>query len=130
KGVKVQAVNCGSAADVESAFANVAESRAGALAVAADAFFNTRHREIVALATRHKIPAIYEWREFVDAGGLASYGPNLLAIDRLAGVVTATGSPGTGRWASVLTCPISPIVAIASRRRSSSTRSGCTCASP
>ena len=86
KGVKVQVVNCGSAADFESAFANVAESRAGALAVAADAFFNTRHREIVALATRHKIPAIYEWREFVDAGGLASYGPNLLAIDRLAGI--------------------------------------------
>ena len=64
----------------------MAETRAGALAVAADAFFNARRKELMALAARHKIPTIYEWREFVDAGGLASYGPNLMAINRLAGI--------------------------------------------
>ena len=79
-------MNCGSVADFESAFATVAETRADALAVAADAFFNARRKELMALAARHKIPTIYEWREFVDAGGLASYGPNLMAINRLAGI--------------------------------------------
>ena len=86
KGIKLQVVKAGTAADFESAFSTIAESHAGALAVAADAFFNARHEELAILAARYRVPAIYEWREFVEAGGLASYGPNLLAIARLAGI--------------------------------------------
>jgi putative ABC transport system substrate-binding protein len=40
----------------------------------------------VALASRHAVPAIYEWREFAAAGGLISYGPSLAAVNRLAGI--------------------------------------------
>ena len=55
---------------------------AGALVVRADPFFNARRLQIVGLAARHSMPAIYEWREFVDAGGLISYGPSLPGVYR------------------------------------------------
>ena len=58
----------------------------GALLLAGDPFFNVRREQIVALAARHAIPAIYEWREFVEAGGLMSYGTNLVEAYRLQGV--------------------------------------------
>jgi putative tryptophan/tyrosine transport system substrate-binding protein len=64
----------------------MSQSRPGALLVAADPFFNSRREQIVALAARHAIPAIYEWREFAEAGGLMSYGTNLVEAHRLEGV--------------------------------------------
>jgi putative tryptophan/tyrosine transport system substrate-binding protein len=62
---------------IEGAFATLAKSQPSGLLVGADPFFNSRRQQIVDLSARHRIPAIYEWREFVDAGGLASYGSNL-----------------------------------------------------
>ena len=59
---------------------------AGGLLVTADALFFNRHKEIVALAARHAIPAMYEWRDFVLAGGLASYGSSLADAFRQSGV--------------------------------------------
>src|SRR5439155_8085299 len=63
--------------DIETAFATVNESRAGALLVGSDPFFSNRLDQIVAVAARHVIPAIYEARDFAMVGGLASYGPSL-----------------------------------------------------
>jgi putative tryptophan/tyrosine transport system substrate-binding protein len=72
--------------EFNSAFATLAELRAGGLVVAADPFFNSRREQLVALAARDAVPAIYEWREFAQAGGLISYGPNLSETWRQVGV--------------------------------------------
>jgi putative tryptophan/tyrosine transport system substrate-binding protein len=72
--------------EFDSAFATLAQLRAGGLVVAADPFFNSRREQLVALAARHAVPAIYEWREFAQAGGLISYGPNLSETWRQVGV--------------------------------------------
>jgi len=54
--------------------------------VPADPFFNSRPEQLVVLASRHAVPAIYPWRFFTVAGGLISYGPSLPAMRRQAGV--------------------------------------------
>jgi len=75
-----------------------ARRAAGALIVAGDAYFFVRHEQIVALAERHALPAMYPFREFVAAGGLASYGTNLAdayhQIGVYAGKVLKGGDPG------------------------------------
>jgi putative tryptophan/tyrosine transport system substrate-binding protein len=71
---------------IEAAFDTLVQRRVGALLVAADPFFFGRREKIVALAERYRLPAIYEWREFTQAGGLASYGTNLTDAYRVAGV--------------------------------------------
>jgi putative tryptophan/tyrosine transport system substrate-binding protein len=73
-------------ADFEGAFATVMHRGAGALLVASDPFFFDRRERIVALAGKHRIPAIYEWRDFPQAGGLMSYGANLADGYRQVGV--------------------------------------------
>jgi ABC-type uncharacterized transport system substrate-binding protein len=72
--------------EIEAAFATLAQRRTGALLVASDPFFFSLREQIVALAARYRLPAIYEWREFAEAGGLASYGTNLADGYRFAGV--------------------------------------------
>lgn len=66
-------------ADIDAAFATAAEKRCEALMVGADPFFTSRRHQIVALAARHAIPAIYDWQEYALAGGLMSYGTSLSA---------------------------------------------------
>ena len=75
--------------DLDTTFSHVAQSGAKALVVGADAFFNNRRDRLVALAARYALPAIYETREYVVAGGLMSYGTNLAEGYRQVGIYTA-----------------------------------------
>jgi putative ABC transport system substrate-binding protein len=77
-GQQVRILNASSESDLDAAFATLVEQRASALLVNNDAFFSSRHKQIVALAARYALPAIYYLRDFVVAGGLASYGPSVL----------------------------------------------------
>jgi putative ABC transport system substrate-binding protein len=75
--------------EIEAAFATIAKRRAGAVFVGVDPFFNARRAKVVSLAAQYKIPAIYQFREFVDAGGLISYGASLAdAYEHAADYVT------------------------------------------
>jgi putative tryptophan/tyrosine transport system substrate-binding protein len=72
--------------EIDAALVALVQGQAGALIVASDPYFNSRREQIVALAARHAVPAIYDWREYTEAGGLMSYGPSLTDIFRQAGV--------------------------------------------
>ena len=85
---QIQIVNATNERELDAAFASLAQSKAGALVIAANAYFTSRRDQIVALAAQHAIPAIYDQREFPMAGGLVSYGTNLSDSYRLMGVYT------------------------------------------
>jgi putative tryptophan/tyrosine transport system substrate-binding protein len=72
-GVRLDVVNSSTAAEIDQAFSVLMQRRPDALMLGADPFFQVRRDQLVALAARHAIPTMYEWREFVDAGGLISY---------------------------------------------------------
>ena len=72
--------------DLEAVFTTIVQQKAGALLVAADPLLSQLHDQIVALAARYKVPAIYESREFVAAGGVISYGASIADAYRGAGV--------------------------------------------
>jgi putative ABC transport system substrate-binding protein len=87
-GQQLNILSASSERDIDTAFATMTQSRAGALLVGSDPFFNRRLDQIVALAARHVIPAIYEGREFAKAGGLVSYGTSLADAYRQVGIYT------------------------------------------
>jgi putative ABC transport system substrate-binding protein len=72
--------------EIETAFTTLVQRGAGALHVGTGAFMNSQRERIVALAARHRIPAIYNWREAVAAGGLMSYAPSITDAYRQAGI--------------------------------------------
>jgi putative ABC transport system substrate-binding protein len=74
--------------EIEAAFETVTQQRIAALAVAASPFFDTRRDKLVGLAARHMVPTIFHFREFVEAGGLMSYGIDFSDAYRLVGVYT------------------------------------------
>jgi putative ABC transport system substrate-binding protein len=87
-GRAVLVLNAGAERDIEAAFATLVQRKAGALAVTADSLFLTRHDQIVTLAARYRVPAIYTDRTFTERGGLISYATNIADSYRQAGVYT------------------------------------------
>jgi putative tryptophan/tyrosine transport system substrate-binding protein len=86
KGVQLLILKASSESEIDAAFASLVQQHADALVVSTDPFFGSRREQLVALALRHAVPAIYEWREFAAAGGLISYGPSLMAAVRQVGI--------------------------------------------
>jgi len=88
KGVQVPILKATTDSEIDTAFASLVQLQAGALVVGADPFFFGRRDQLVVLASRHAVPAIYPWREAVESGGLISYGPSLTSAWRLLGTYT------------------------------------------
>jgi putative ABC transport system substrate-binding protein len=85
-GLQATVLEASSESEIDRAFASLADRRADALLVDADAFFESRRDQVVALAARERIPAIFDTRDFPEAGGLISYGPDYSVAYREAGV--------------------------------------------
>jgi putative ABC transport system substrate-binding protein len=86
KGVKLALLKAGTEGEIDAAFASLVQLQAGALVVDPDSLFNAQREQLVALASRHAVPAIYEGRSFAAAGGLISYGTSLTAVYRQVGI--------------------------------------------
>jgi putative ABC transport system substrate-binding protein len=87
-GLRAHVLQATTQSEIDAAFGALLDLRAAALVVAGDPFFTSQRAQIVALAARHAVPAIYIYREFVVAGGLMSYGTDLADSYRQAGIYT------------------------------------------
>jgi putative tryptophan/tyrosine transport system substrate-binding protein len=87
-GLQLQVLQASTEQDFDRVFAALAQSRANALVIMPDVFFDTRSEQLAALTLRHAVPAIFQFREFVVAGGLMSYGSNETDNYRLLGTYT------------------------------------------
>jgi putative ABC transport system substrate-binding protein len=83
-GVRLQIVEARGPVDFDMAFSEMTKARAGALTVLGSTMFSNERRRLVDLAAKIRLPAVYTSREFVDAGGLMSYGPNIADLYRRA----------------------------------------------
>jgi putative ABC transport system substrate-binding protein len=82
-------LNASGEKDFDPLFATLAEKHAGALSVSSDPLFVNRRQQLVTLATRYAVPAMYPFRKFVVLGGLMSYGPSIASAYRQTGVYVA-----------------------------------------
>jgi putative ABC transport system substrate-binding protein len=87
-GQKIEIVQAGNAQEIDEAFNRIAQMRADALVVVSSPFFTNSRHQIVALANHNRIPAIYSLRQYVQAGGLVSYGTSIIDGYRQSGVYT------------------------------------------
>jgi putative ABC transport system substrate-binding protein len=85
KGVRLRILKASTESEIYAAFATLDQLHTKALLVGTDPFFFSRRQQLVALASRHAVPAIYEFRDFVAEGGLISYGPSLAGTWRQVG---------------------------------------------
>jgi ABC-type uncharacterized transport system substrate-binding protein len=86
KGVQLHVLKASTESEIAAAFPTLSQARAGALIQPSDVLFNNRLDQLVALASRHAVPTIYEWREYPAAGGLISYGPSRTGLWRQVGI--------------------------------------------
>ena len=86
KGLQLQILRASSDSEINAAFATLVKLHEGAIILPSDGFFNSRREQLLALAARHAVPTIYDWREYAAAGGLISYGMSFAATYRLAGI--------------------------------------------
>jgi putative ABC transport system substrate-binding protein len=84
--VRLEVQKAASDQQLQSAFQAFASQRVDALVVTADPIFNNRRAQVLSLTANQSLPAIYQWREFVTAGGLMSYGPSITEAYRKAGI--------------------------------------------
>jgi len=82
--MRLQFVEARGTADFDRAFSDMTTARAGALTVLPSSMFNTERRRLADLAAKSRLPAVYQLREYVDAGGLMAYGANLADLNRRA----------------------------------------------
>jgi putative tryptophan/tyrosine transport system substrate-binding protein len=87
-GLQLRVVQVSAQRDLDGVFANFSQMTVSALVIGGGAFFNNHTEELAALAFRHSVPAIAQYRQFVNAGGLASYGGSITESYRLAGIYT------------------------------------------
>jgi len=87
-GVQLHILHASSERDFDTVFASLVQPRAEGLVIGADALFNSRSEQLAALTIRHAVPAIYQFHEFVSAGGLMSYGTTIVDTYRPLGVYT------------------------------------------
>jgi putative tryptophan/tyrosine transport system substrate-binding protein len=85
-GLQVQVLNASTESDFDTVFATLVRQRVQGLVIGTNNFFTGRSSQLAALALRHAVPAVYQYREFVAAGGLMSYGGSLIDLYRTAGV--------------------------------------------
>jgi putative tryptophan/tyrosine transport system substrate-binding protein len=85
-GLEVHVLNASSEPDFEQS-SQLIRLRASGLVIGGDAFFTSHSKQLAALAIHHAVPAVYQWREFAAAGGLMSYGSNIIDTHRLAGAL-------------------------------------------
>ncbi len=86
RGVQVHVLKATTEREIDAAFATLVDLHADALLVGDDPFFTSQRDQLVALASRHAVPAIYQWRDFAVVGGLISYGVSLKTLYHLAGI--------------------------------------------
>jgi putative ABC transport system substrate-binding protein len=94
-GLQIQVLKASTSREINAAFATLMSDRPHALFVSGDSFFNTRRMQLTHLASRHAVPAIYSQRDYVEAGGLMSYGTNVNDAWRQVGVYTGRILQGT-----------------------------------
>src|SRR5215510_13139728 len=87
-GIRLHILHASSDGEIEAAFAALHGLKAGGVVIGSDQFFNSRSRQLAALALQHSLPAIYQYRVFTAAGGLISYGASLTDAFQLAGIYT------------------------------------------
>jgi putative tryptophan/tyrosine transport system substrate-binding protein len=87
-GLELHVVRASTTSEIDTAFRTLAGLRPDALLVSADFVLLSRHKQLVALAAQHALPAVWPWREYVAAGGLMSYGTSLTEACRVVGIYT------------------------------------------